>query len=317
MAKYRHQLPQMKGDIFLTDGGIETTLIFHKGLELPYFATFHLLHTSAGERHLREYFESYVAIAKTLGVGLILESPTWRANPDWAARLRYTHEALIFTQRKAIRLLQEIREEHETPASPMVISGCIGPRSDGYAPEIIMSQAWAERYHRPQVEAFAASKADMICALTMGYAEEAAGIAVAAKTAGMPLAISFTVETDGHLPSGQLLQDAVRQVDEVSDGHPSYYMINCAHPNHFKHVLTGDAPWVKRIRGIRANASRASHAELDEAKTLDMGNPKELGEDFARLKHHLPHLNVLGGCCGTDHRHIAQIADACKPLINI
>jgi S-methylmethionine-dependent homocysteine/selenocysteine methylase len=313
MAKYRHALPQLGGGLYLTDGGIETTLIFHEGLELPDFAAFHLFSTPDGEAALRKYFRTYADIASRFGVGLVLESATWRANPDWGARLGYTPELLADANRRSIRMLEEIREEHEADHSPIVISGCLGPRGDGYVADRAMSEKEAADYHRAQMATFADSGADMVCTLTMNYVEEALGIAAAAEREGMPVAISFTVETDGNLPTGQTLKEAVEQVDAATSNYPSYYMINCAHPTHFEHVLKG-GPWLERIRGLRANASCKSHAELNDSPELDVGNPVELGTQYAELWRSLPHLNVMGGCCGTDHRHVERIAEACAPL---
>ena len=314
MTRYRNALPQLGGDLFLTDGGIETTLIFHEGLELPYFAAFHLFQTPEGEAALRKYFRTYAELARQFSAGLILESATWRANADWGARLGYTADALAEANRKAIRLLEEIRSAYETDRPPVVISGCLGPRGDGYVPDRAMSVQEAESYHREQVDTFAGTVADMVCAITMNYVEEAVGIARAAQQANMPVAISFTVEADGKLPTGQTLQAAIEQIEEGTSGYPCYYMINCAHPTHFQPVLSAGEPWVKRIRGLRANASRMSHAELNESSDLDTGNPAELGREYAELKSRLRQLNVMGGCCGTDHRHIERIATACLPL---
>lgn len=314
MTKYREALPQLGGGLYLTDGGIETTLIFHEGLELPDFAAFHLLKSSEGEAELRNYFRTYAEIAKRFGTGLILESATWRASADWGARLSYSAGALADANRKAIQLLEEVRREFETKRTPVVISGCIGPRGDGYIPDRAMSEQQAEVYHREQIDIFASTAPDMVCAITMNYAEEAVGIARAAQRAEMPVAISFTVETNGSLPTGQTLKAAIEQVDDATSAYPCYYMINCAHPTHFKHVLVGGGLWTDRIRGLRANASRKSHAELNESIELDVGNPVELGAQYASLKEQLSHLNVMGGCCGTDHRHVEQIAAACLPL---
>jgi S-methylmethionine-dependent homocysteine/selenocysteine methylase len=314
MARYRNDLPQLGGSLFLTDGGIETTLIFHEGLELPDFAAFHLLKTAEGEAALRKYFRTYAEIARRFGTGLILESATWRANADWGAKLGYTPEALADANRRAIHLLAELRGEYETERTPVVISGCVGPRGDGYIPDSAMSAKQAQAYHRQQVETFADSAVDMVCGITMNYVEEAVGIAFAARRANTPVAISFTVETDGKLPTGQTLRAALEQVDDETAGYPSYYMINCAHPTHFDKVLVGGEQWLKRIHGLRANASRMSHAELNGAPELDAGNATELGREYADLRRRLEHLNVMGGCCGTDHRHIEQIASACLPL---
>lgn len=314
MTRYRNALPQLGGDLFLTDGGIETTLIFHEGVELPHFAAFHLLKTPEGRATLRKYFCTYAELAKHFSTGLILESPTWRANPDWGARLGYTANDLAEANREAISLLEEVRSEYGTDRTPVVISGCVGPRGDGYVPDRAMSVPEAEAYHSEQVDTLANTTADMVCAITMNYADEAVGIAGAARQAQMPVAISFTVETDGNLPTGQTLKAAIEQVDEATSGYPTYYMINCAHPTHFEPALGTEEPWVERIRGLRANASRMSHAELDEAPELDIGDPVELGREYAELKSRLHQLSVMGGCCGTDDRHIEQIATACLPL---
>ena len=300
--------------MFLTDGGIETTLIFHDRLDLPYFAAFHLLRTPEGTDALRRYFRSYAALAVRYGTGLVLESATWRASADWASRLGYSSDELSDANRTAVSLLEDIRRESETDLTPVVISGCVGPRGDGYVPDQAMSDGDAEQYHRAQIDTFAGSSADMVCAITMNYAAEAAGIARAARQAAMPVAISFTVETDGRLPTGQTLADAIAVVDASTDSYPSYYMINCAHPTHFARVLDAGESWTKRIHGLRANASRMSHAELNEAPTLDEGVPEELGREYAVLIGRLGWVNVLGGCCGTDHRHVDEIARACAPL---
>jgi homocysteine S-methyltransferase len=315
MAKYRNALPQLGGDFFMTDGGIETTLIFLEGQELPHFAAFHLLKTPEGEGVLRKYFLTYAELAKRFASGLILETATWRANSNWGEKLGYGKDALAEVNTKAVRLIEDIRSVYETPETPIVISGCVGPRGDGYIADRAMSEMEAEDYHRMQIETFAGTSADLVTAITMNYAEEAVGLARAAKRATMPVVISFTVETDGRLPTGQSLGDAIKQVDDATSGSPAYFMINCAHPSHFDQVLGEDEPWLERIRGLRANASRMSHAELDEASEIDAGIPSDLGREYVGLRNRqLRNLNVMGGCCGTDHRHIEHIALACLPL---
>lgn len=314
MARFRKSLPQLGGDFFLTDGGIETTLIFLEGLELPDFAAFDLLKRKEGEAALRKYFNTYAGLAQRFGTGLILESATWRASADWGAKLGYGAKEMADANRRAVGLLEEIRHQFKGDASKVVISGCVGPRGDGYNPVNAMSEKDAEAYHRKQIQTFEDSAADMVTAITMNYVQEAIGIARAAERCGMPVAISFTVETDGRLPTGQTLRAAIEQVDSVTSRYPSYYMINCAHPTHFEHLLAEEEPWTQRIRGLRANASRKSHAELNESPELDIGDPVELGLQHAQLKRRLSQLNVMGGCCGTDHRHVEQIAAACSPL---
>jgi S-methylmethionine-dependent homocysteine/selenocysteine methylase len=307
---YREGLPQLDGDLFLTDGGIETVLIFHEGIELPLFAAFDLLKDERGTDALRRYYEPYLALARESGLGFVLESPTWRASPRWAAELGYTPEELEGLNRKAIALLEDIRRSHENGGSPIVISGCVGPHDDAYDPAAQLSADEARDYHSTQVRTFAGTAADLVTAITMTYVEEAIGIARAAGEAGIPSVISFTLETDGRLPSGQDLGGAIEQVDASTDAVPAYFMVNCAHPTHFEDVLDESAGWRERIRGLRANASARSHAELDEADDLDDGDPVDLGRRYAGLRERLPRRNVLGGCCGTDHRHVAEIRNS-------
>jgi S-methylmethionine-dependent homocysteine/selenocysteine methylase len=314
MAKYRSRLPQLAERLFLTDGGMETTLIFLEGLTLPEFASFDLLNTPDGKDALRKYYRTYAEIAKRFGTGLLLDTATWRANTDWGARLGYAPQALAEANRQAVRVLEEIRDEFETGETPIVISGCVGPRGDGYVPSSAMTDVDGESYHSEQIQVFAGSAADMISAVTMNYVEEALGIVRAARRADMPVAISFTVETDGRLPTGQSLRSAIEEVDAKTDQYAAYFAINCAHPTHFDDVIANGGEWIERVRAVRANASRKSHAELNDSPELDIGNPTEFGADYLRLMKRLPRLNVMGGCCGTDVRHITCIAESCVPL---
>jgi len=311
MSQYRGNLPQLAGKRCLTDGGMESTLVFHEGIELPCFAAFDVLARPGGEETIRRYMLRYIEIALRHGAGCILESATWRASPDWGARLGYSREALARVNARALALVRELAEAHATPASPMLVAGCIGPRGDGYVPGELMSPAEAEAYHAFQIGVFADQDADMVTALTLNNIPEAIGIARAARAAGVPVALSFTLETDGRLPTGDALGAAITAVDEATAGAPAYYMINCAHPSHFEHVLETGAPWLHRIRGLRANASRLSHAELDACTELDAGDPAELGAQYRALEARLGPLAVIGGCCGTDHRHVAAMAERC------
>jgi S-methylmethionine-dependent homocysteine/selenocysteine methylase len=303
-------LPQLKGDLFLTDGGLETTLVFHRGFDLPEFAAFVLLKDEEGTEEIRRYYESYLELAREHDAGFVLESPTWRASPRWADEIGYSPEELDQANRRAIALMVELREQYADAVSPIVISGQIGPQDDGYDPKQKLSAEDAADYHSTQIGTFAETEADMVAALTMTYADEAIGVTRAAKDAGLPVVISFTLETDGRLPSGQALGEAIEETDAATDGGPSFYMINCAHPTHFEAVLEPEAPWAQKIRALRANASTRSHAELDEAEELDAGDPADLGARYAALREKLPNLNVVGGCCGTDDRHVAEICTA-------
>ena len=313
MSKYRRRLPQLGDRVFLTDGGLETTLVFHEGLDLPAFAAFDLLKDDAGIAVLRAYFERYTRIARAQRTGIVLETPTWRANPDWGARLGYDADALADANRRSVGLLLEVRAALATPETPLVISGNLGPRGDGYVPSALMSADEARAYHAPQIETFAGTHADMVAAFTMNYPAEAIGIALAARDARMPVAIAFTTETNGRLPSGESLAEAIGSTDAATGSHPAYYMINCAHPTHLAGALEDAGGWRDRIRGLRANASARSHAELDASTDLDAGDPDELARQYAELRSVFPRLAVVGGCCGTDHRHVEAIGRALEP----
>jgi len=311
ISQYRQQLPQLNDTVFLTDGGMETTFVFHQKMELPHFASFDLLSVSSGRQAIKAYYQPYIQIALQNRTGFILESATWRANPDWGQKLGYSHAELMNANRDAIALLVELRDAHQTTESPMVISGCIGPRGDGYQPGKIMSIEQARDYHAPQVHTFADTQADLISAMTINYVNEAIGITLAAQDAEMPVVISFTTETDGRLPDGTHLSEAIAAVDAATNNGPVYYMINCAHPDHFRDALEPNAAWTQRIRSVRANASRKSHAELDESDSLDRGDPKEFGALYQELRNTFPQLTVLGGCCGTDTEHVQSIHAHC------
>jgi homocysteine S-methyltransferase len=310
MAKYRDDLPQRRGGIFLTDGGMETTLIFQQGIELPHFAAFVLLDSAEGRQQLKQYYASYLAVAREHGVGFVLDSPTWRANPDWGAKLGYDVSALKAINVRSIAFLEELRADWERPGAPCVISGAIGPRGDGYKAGN-MEAAEAEAYHRAQIAAFVEGGADMVTAYTLTSINEAIGVARAAKSLGIQAAISFTVETNGRLVKGETLREAIETVDRETDGSPEYFLINCAHPTHFEDALKAGEAWMERIHGVRANASTKSHAELDESETLDAGDPDDLGRRYVALRRSFPKMRILGGCCGTDHRHAAAICEAC------
>jgi len=311
MSKYRKNLPQLNGGIFLTDGGLETTLVFLEEIDLPHFAAFDLLKDEEGLEVLRRYYERYASIARSAGTGFVLEAPTWRASPDWGALLGYDELSLADANRRAIGLMLELRERFETPDAPFVISGNVGPRGDGYQPGEQMTAEASRQYHAAQIDTFAQTDADFVSAFTINYVDEAIGIVEAARRADIPVVVSFTVETDGRLPTGETLASAIRRTDDATNAYGAYYMINCAHPAHFDETLEPGSEWVQRIRGLRANASLRSHAELDESPDLDIGDPEDLARRYSALRSGLPGLGVLGGCCGTDHRHIEAICQAC------
>ena len=310
---YRNALPQLSGEVFLTDSGLETDLIFNEGFDLPEFASFVLVDDARGGAALGAYFRRHADIAVQHGCGVILEAPTWRASRDWGARIGYPAAELRRVNRSAVDLLSGVRGDYlEAASSPVVVSGCIGPRADAYRPAERMGEDEAGDYHAEQVEILAATDVDLVHAMTITYAAEAIGITRAAAGAGVPVAISFTTEIDGQLPDGTSLADAVAAVDAATGAGPVYYGVNCAHPSHFEPALPSDAAGA-RIQSIRANASRKSHAELDESPVLDAGDPVELAADYLRLRAQHPSISILGGCCGTDAQHVQAIADVVLP----
>ena len=293
----------------ITDGGLETWLVFIRGVDLPAFAAYPLAGTAEGRALLTEYYEAYAAIAAEHGAAVVLEAPTWRANPEWAATLGHDLDALATFIADGVGVVADVRDRW-TGSEPFLVGGAVGPRGDGYVVGATMDADAAEEYHTFQVQQMAAAGVDVVSAITMGYVDEAVGITRAARAAGLPAVVSFTVETDGRLPSGDSLGDAIAATDAATGGHPTHYMINCAHPTHFDDVLDPSAPWIGRVGGLRANASTLSHAELDEMEVLDDGDPLDLAARYVALRSVLPAMRVIGGCCGTDERHVAAIAAA-------
>ena len=301
MAKYRHALPQRNGGIFLTDGGMETTLIFHEGIELPHFAAFVLLDSAEGRQQLKRYYAAYLSVARDHGTGFVLDSPTWRANPDWGAKLGYDAAALKAINVRSIAFLEELRAGWERPGEPCVISGAIGPRGDGYKAGN-MDADEAEAYHHAQIAAFVEGGADIVTAYTLTGINEAIGVARAARSLGIPAAISFTVETNGRLVKGETLREAIETVDRETDGSVEYFLINCAHPTHFEDALKagesldGAYPWrqgqrldkeprrTRRIRNARFRRSGRSWAALPEAQ----GRVSEDAYSRRLLRHRSP-----------------------------
>lgn len=296
-------------DHFLTDGGLETTLIFHHGIDLPYFASFALLSHPEHRKTLEDYYRQYLDLAAAYKVGFVLESATWRANPDWGFQMGYDKDELGQFNQSAIEQLKMLKQEYAKTVNPIRISGCIGPRRDGYKTGEMMTVEEAREYHLFQAGIFKDAGVDMVSGITINYMEEAMGIAKAAKELKVPVVISLTVETDGNLPDNRTLKEVIQTIDQETDNSPSYYMINCAHPEHFADKLTEREPWINRIEGIRANASCKSHAELDEATELDAGDKDELANWYQKLNQYLPNLKVYGGCCGTDISHIRSICE--------
>jgi len=307
---YRTNLPIMSGDQFITDGGINTTLIHRHGIDFPLFASFVLMDSPDGQEKFKEYYVEYLELARKYGRGLVLDTPTWRANPEWGEKLGYDMQRLSEINDASVTMLRDLRRKYEADSQPIVISGTIGPRGDGYKGSSYSADEM-ELYHSHQVACFARTEADMVAGYTLTNVAEATGIARAAAKHGIPCAISFTVETDGRLIDGTSLGAAIEAVDAATDGSPVFYMVNCSHPIHIAPALDPAAGWATRLRGIRANASSQSHDSLDDSTELDAGDPVDLAKRYSDLVRTMPALTLLGGCCGTDCAHIAAICEAC------
>jgi len=303
-------LDHLERTTLLADGGLETSLIFGRGIDLPLFAAFPLIESEDGIAELRRYFEPFLTLAAERGLGYILEAPTWRASRKWADELGIAPDRLARINHQSIRFLEGLREEFRGRVDPILISGCIGPRDDGHHPDRLISAEYAQTYHSDQAAVFAESGVDLISAMTITGVGEAVGIVKAVRDLGLPVVISFTLETDGNLPTGEPLGEAISRTDELTDGGPTFYMVNCAHPTHVGPAVAGSGGWRERVRGLRCNASRLSHDELDQAEELNSGDPVDFGIQHRRLRTSLPNVRVLGGCCGTDRSHVAQLRDA-------
>ncbi|WP_108682999.1 homocysteine S-methyltransferase family protein [Methyloceanibacter sp. wino2] len=293
---------------FLTDGGFETWLFFQKGFEAPEFAAIVLMDDEAARTAMRSYFDEFLSMAERAGTGFVLDTNTWRGGGHWGPALGKSESDMLRLTGDAVSFAKGLREAWQSRVAPILLNGVIGPAGDGYAADTQLSPEAARDMHRPQIECLARAGVDMISAVTMPHTSEAIGITRCGAEFGLPAVISFTVETDGHLPSGESLGEAIAKVDTATGNGPLYYMVNCAHPDHFAEAVSTGASWVGRIGGVRANASRRSHAEIDEAETLDDGDPEEFGLLHVELAKRLPGLRVVGGCCGTDHRHVACVS---------
>ena len=309
MSRYRGGLPQLSGDLFLADAGLETDLIFNHGIDISEFAAHTLLPRPAEREVMANYFGDFLSLAKQYDAGFILDSQTWKAHRHWAEDLGATEQELRKANEDSIAFIAGIRDAFPDNAKPIVLSGVVGPTSDAYAPEDRVGAKKAEQYHAQQLGWLAETEVDMVWGATFPRTDEAVGLVRAAQSLELPVVISFTVETDGRLPTGRPLGDAIQMVDDATGGAAAYFMVNCAHPDHFFHVFDG-SDWTRRIRGLRCNASRLSHAELDACEVLDDGDPEDFGRQYRNILQRMPWLNIFGGCCGSDLRHVTQIARA-------
>lgn len=288
-------------DVELADGGIETALIERLGQELPEFAAFVLLDTESGREALREYYRPFLALAAERGLSIVLDTPTWRANPDWGAALGRDAEALERVNADAVALVRTLAEDAD-PAVEVTVNGCIGPRFDDFVAGERMTVEQARDYHSAQVAALAGAGVDRVTSVTTLDAAEGAGVVLAAQAARVPAAVSFTVGADGRLFDGSTLADAIAEVDAATGGAAVGFLVNCAHPSEVLRGMDAVAGGSDRIIGFRLNAAR--HGEDGPGD-----GPHEFAAGVAGLRSLAPNATVLGGCCGTDAPHIAAVAD--------
>jgi homocysteine S-methyltransferase len=308
---------------FLTNAGTETYLVFQQGVDLPEFCAFVVHEDEESWAELeRNHLDPIFRAAAENRCGLMLDALVWRAQPDFVAKLGRAPEELGPINERAVSRTRASVDRwrrangHSAETFPVLIAADIGPRGDGYRVENseVTSDA-AREYHRAQIEALAAARVDVVCALTMTTAAESIGIVEAATACELPTIVSPTVETDGRLPDKRPLKSFIEDVDRATEGAPLFYMVNCAHPTHLFPCLeaaraTGES-WLSRFRGFRANASAKSHGELDNSTELDRGDVQELAEQMATIQAAYG-LRVIGGCCGTDHEHLIAMASRSK-----
>lgn len=308
-------LPQLSGEMFITDGGFETHMIFNEGQDLPNFSAFLMTDTAAGREKMREYYRHYLPIAQRAGKGFIFDTNTWRASSDWGALVGYDAARLRQVNIDSVKFCADLQPEFAAAGVNTLISGVFGPRRDGWKYDAGMTVDEAEHYHDGQMAAFAEAGVHYVTCYTLTNVPEAVGLANLARQHGLPIVISFTLETDGRLPGGKPLGEAIMETDAATGGYSAYYMLNCVHPIHFASTVRHAGHWIDRIGGVRANASMKSHAELDESEVLDVGDWRDLAQRYQRVLPLMPNLRVIGGCCGTDHRHIAAICDLVLPAL--
>lgn len=300
--------PRLEGKFYLTEGGTETEVLYKWGFELPEFAMFPLLDDPKADDVIRNMFRRYLDVAAEQNTGVLLNGHDYRASPDWGAKLGYSDEGLREMQRRTIQFLDEMRAEYADRVSDVYIAACIGPRGDAYGTGGEITADEAEDYHSVQMQNLDGTAADMAVAATFNNVPEAIGVIRAASGVGMPIGVSLTLTPEGRLRSGPTLREAIETVDEATASAAAWFGTNCAHPIEFEDALTDEGPWLDRLRYIRPNAAKMDKIALCSLGHLEDGDPVELGEQMGEIARRLPRADIIGGCCGTDERHLSEIA---------
>ncbi len=303
-------LPQLTGKLCLTEGGIETYMQYKKGHAFRHFCLFDLMDRPEARADLRTYHEDLIKVALKHKVGAILDGVHYRTSRDWGELLGYSKQGLKEVVIQGIEFYKDLARQYQTADSPMPVSGVVGPRGDAYKVGRIMSADEAEDYHAEQLETMKQAGADFATALTFSQVDEAIGVVRAAQAIDLPVVVSFALGAGGRLKTGVDLSDAIETVDEATGNGPVYFMINCTHPVDFAPAFKAPGPWVKRLCGLRPNASSLAHGVLCQLGHLEEGNPVELGQQMADMARRFSHITVWGGCCGTDAVHVDEIAKA-------
>jgi homocysteine S-methyltransferase len=296
--------------IILTEGAVIERLHRDPSIELdPHILNAGLIHENKGRRALEKIYRNYIGVGLKYNLPILLAAPTWRANPD---RIEASgcrgHEKI---NADCVRFLQSIRNTYDDYSKLMFIGGLMACRGDAYRPEEALTEPDAADFHKPQAAMLAESGVDYLMAATLPAVSEARGMAKTLSDLRIPYVISFVIRPDGTLLDGTPLHRAIDQIDSTTEHPPFFYLINCVHPSVFARGLGRETEISKSIRkrvlGLQANTSSRSPEELDGLEQLDGSDPDKFAEEMLDL-HHQFGIKVIGGCCGTDHRHIHAIA---------
>ena len=300
--------PRAAGRLYLTEGGTETEVLYKWGFELPEFAMFPLLDDPKADSVIEGMFDRYFEAAEATGAGMLLNAHDYRASPDWASKLGYSAEQLTDFQHRVIGFLDAMRTKYRGRVDPVYVAGCIGPRGDAYGTGGEITEEEAEAYHAVQINNLKGTAADMVIAVTFSNIAEAVGVIRAAAAAKMPIGVSFNIGPDGRLRSGPTLAEAITATDAATEGKAAWFGTNCAHPIEFAPALADPGDWRKRLRYVRPNAAKTDKLALCKLGHLEDGDPVELGNEMAEALREFPSVDIVGGCCGTDERHLKEVS---------
>lgn len=303
--------PFQDGLLYLTEAGTETEVLYKEGYELPHFAMWTLLDNPEAMERIGDMYRRYLDVAAENETGIVLCGFDYRASPDWAALLDVDRDGLREVIHRGIGFLRDVSDPYRDRVPHILLGGSIGPRGDAYSRGEPVTADSAEEYHSFQIACLKEAGADIACAHTFNNIPEAVGVARAARAEGLPLAMYFSLDSSSRLNTGPSLRDAVIETDSQTGNAPLFYGLNCSHPVEFEPALEpGD--WIDRLRSIRPNASKMEKIALCKLGHLEDGDPDELGAQMGDLARRYPHMDIMGGCCGTDERHLSRIAEAVK-----